>query len=104
MVSDSQADRRAPDTYLADQYSDTIDAIYLHALHENPTIRNRVAYAGYLASHGRVLDGLKYFKQIMQDDALMTQPALRNEVGERISHIETRLKNDRATWPSIRHA
>ncbi|MDB5347724.1 MAG: hypothetical protein JWP89_6101 [Schlesneria sp.] len=104
MVSDSQVDRSAPATYLADQFSDTIDAVYQHALHENPSFRNQVAYAGYLASHGRILDGLEHFKQIIQNDALAAQPALLHEVGERILRIETRLENDPELWQPIHHS
>jgi hypothetical protein len=103
MVSDSQADRGAPTTYLADQFSDTIDAVYQHALHENPSLQNQVAYAGYLASHGRPDEGLGQFKRIIQNDALAAQPALLHEIGERILQIETRLENDPARLQPFHH-
>jgi hypothetical protein len=98
MVSDTQVDRVTPPTYVADQFSDTVEALYQHALHENPSLRNQVAYAGYLVSHGRIPDGLEHFKQIIQDNALVAQPAILDEVNERILRIETRLENDPVLW------
>ncbi|HEY4260132.1 MAG TPA: hypothetical protein VGM98_08230 [Schlesneria sp.] len=103
MRSVPQTDRGGSPTFLADQFSDTIDAVYQHALRENPSLRNRVAYAGYLASHERVLDGLECFRQIIQDDALAAQPVLRHEVDERILEIESRLENDPVPWQLIHH-
>ena len=76
-----------------DLFADSIDHLYRCAIQADPTPRNRIAYACYLAEHGHDFEALGDFGKLCQSPAVAANSSLLAEIVFHVASIENRLES-----------
>jgi len=81
---------------IGQRYAASIEQIYRRAVAADSSPRSQIAYACFLADHGRFFESIREFEELMNDTQIAEDSAMLAEIVHHISKIQYWLADDEA--------